>query len=107
MPSGIAAVTGALGHVRSGRVRWGVGLAFGIVGVAASLAGTAANRLVDADVLLLVFAGVILLAAAGMLAQSRSSTNPPPERRLVHSGVGGGPAHRPEKSLPPACWSAS
>lgn len=85
---GIAAVTGALGHVRSGRVRWGVGLAFGIVGVAASLAGTAANRLVDADVLLLVFAGVILLAAAGMLAQSRSSTNPPPERRLVHSGVG-------------------
>jgi uncharacterized membrane protein YfcA len=90
---GLSAVVGALGHARSGRVRWGVGLVFGVVGVAASFAGTALNHLVDPDVLLLAFAGVVLVAATGMLAQRRTaSAEPVPERPLVRSG---GPAVPP------------
>jgi hypothetical protein len=87
---GIAAVAGALGHARSGRLRWGVGLAFGAVGVAASFAGTAVNRLVDPDVLLLCFAGVVLLAAAGMLGTTRAAPGDTASaRRPARSGGGG------------------
>lgn len=70
---GISSVIAALGHARSGRVRWGVGVVFGLTGLGAGVAGTAANQLVDPDVLLLAFAGVVLLAAAGMLVNDRGS----------------------------------
>ena len=70
---GVSSVIAALGHARSGRVRWGVGAAFGATGLAAGVAGTAANQRVDPDVLLLSFAGVILVAAVGMLANGPSS----------------------------------
>lgn len=77
---GVSSLIAAFGHARSGRVRWGVGAAFGVTGLAAGVAGTAANRLVDPDVLLLVFAGVILLAAAAMLAGGRRATGDGPAR---------------------------
>lgn len=59
----VASLIGAFGHWRSGRVRIGQGLAFGLVGIAGSLAGTALNRRVDGDVLLLAFAALVLVAA--------------------------------------------
>ncbi len=74
---GITAIIAALGHARSGRVRWGVGVAFGVTGIAAAFAGTAVNQLVDPDVLLLAFAGVIVVAAVGMLANSRGEGTAP------------------------------
>jgi uncharacterized membrane protein YfcA len=76
---GITSVIAALGHARTGRVRWGVGVVFGITGIAAGFAGTAVNRLVDPDVLLLAFAAVILVAAVGMLANSRDEDATPQE----------------------------
>ena len=76
---GTSSVIAALGHARSGRVRWGVGLLFGATGIAAGFAGTAVNQRVDPDVLLLAFAGVILVAAVGMLANEGPSA-PPQER---------------------------
>lgn len=95
---GISALIGSLGHARSGRVRWGVGLAFGLTGIAASFAGTAVNRLVDPNVLLLAFAALVLVAAAGMFAKSRA-TAPAKERILV--APGGSPAtHPPRPSRP-------
>lgn len=60
---GVAALIGAHGHWRSGRVRVGAGLAFGLVGIGGSLAGSALNRRLDGDVLLLAFAALILVAA--------------------------------------------
>jgi len=60
---GTASLIGAYGHWRSGRVRVQAGLMFGLVGVAGSLAGSALNRRLDGDVLLLGFAGLILVAA--------------------------------------------
>ena len=63
MVVGIAAAVGAIGHWRKGRVRLGAGLAFGLVGIGGSLAGSALNRRLDGDILLLAFAGLILVAA--------------------------------------------
>ena len=67
---GVTAITGTAGHARAGRVRWGAGLVFGIVGAAGSLLGSVLNRLVDPDVLLLGFAGLMALTAAAMLQRS-------------------------------------
>ena len=84
---GISALIGALGHHRSGRVRWGTGVAFGITGIAASFAGTAANRLVQPDVLLLAFAVLIVVAAAGMFSKSGTAAQrKDPARALVPAG---------------------
>jgi uncharacterized protein len=92
---GITSVIAALGHARSGRVRWGVGVAFGVTGIAAGFAGTAVNRLVDPDVLLLAFAAVIVVAAVGMLAHSRGEEPTPqggdaplPARRWTPGRIG-------------------
>ncbi len=60
---GVASLIGAYGHWRAGRVRVAQGLMFGFVGIAGSLAGSALNRRLDGDVLLLGFAGLILVAA--------------------------------------------
>ena len=87
---GIAAVAGVLGHARSGRVRWAVGAVFGVVGIGASFGGTVLNRLVDPDVLLLAFSGVVLIAAAGMLMKTRRPHDEPAgQQPLVHSGGAG------------------
>ncbi|WP_236826651.1 MULTISPECIES: sulfite exporter TauE/SafE family protein [unclassified Blastococcus] len=92
---GITSAIAALGHARSGRVRWGVGVAFGITGIAAGFAGTVVNRLVDPDVLLLGFATVIVVAAVGMLASSGDETlpreegdAPQPARRRTAGWIG-------------------
>ncbi|MDP9442552.1 MAG: sulfite exporter TauE/SafE family protein [Actinomycetota bacterium] len=69
---GISSLIAAFGHARSGRMRWGVGVVFGVTGIPAGFAGTAANQLVHPDVLLLAFSGVIVIAAVGMLTKSRS-----------------------------------
>ena len=119
---GISALVGALGHARSGRVRWGVGVAFGVVGIAASYAGTALNRLVDPHVLLLAFAVVVLAAATGMLGNTaKRADRPATERQRVHAGskpdrappaAGDGPrgtssASAPETSRSGRRWSAA
>lgn len=66
---GATALAAAVGHARAGRVRWATGLSVGAAGVLASYAGTAANRAVDPDVLLLAFAGLVAVAAVAMLAR--------------------------------------
>jgi uncharacterized protein len=71
---GVASIVGAVGHWRHGRVRLGAGLVFGLLGVAGSLAGSALNRRLDGDVLLLAFAGLILVAAWRIVAGCPSCT---------------------------------
>jgi uncharacterized membrane protein YfcA len=66
---GITALVATFGHARSGHVRWRSGLLLAAAGVPASLGGTALNRLVSENVLLLAFAVLMLVAAVGMLIQ--------------------------------------
>ncbi len=63
---GVAALMGMGSHWRAGRVRLGAGLLFGGVGIGGSLVGTALNRQVDPDLLLLAFSGVMVIAGAAM-----------------------------------------
>ena len=54
--------------------------AFGLIGTAASLAGTRLNHTVDPQILLLAFAGLMVIAAAAMLARSRQDSQASPSR---------------------------
>ena len=85
---GLSALVGAAGHQRAGRVRIGVGVAFGAVGAGGSLAGSALNRTVEPDLLLLAFAGLLVVAAWRMLLECPSCTREG-EQRAVGSNPGG------------------
>ena len=58
-----ASVFGLVGHWRSGRVRVLPGIIFGLVGIGGSVAGTALNRRLDENALLVGFSVLILVVA--------------------------------------------
>ena len=64
---GVASLVGLRPHLRGGRVRIATGLAFGAAGIPGSLLGSALNRRLDPDLLLLGFATLVLVAAWRML----------------------------------------
>jgi uncharacterized membrane protein YfcA len=64
---GGAALVGMGAHWRAGRVRVGTGVMFGLMGVGGSIVGTAINRQLDPNVLLLGFSGLVVIAAWRML----------------------------------------
>jgi uncharacterized membrane protein YfcA len=71
---GIAALVGMATHWRAGRVRVGTGIMFGLIGIAGSLVGSAVNRHIDPNLLLLMFSGLILVAARRMRVGCPSCT---------------------------------
>ena len=88
---GVAAATASLSHARSHHTRWGAGILLALLGVPASLVGTALNRSVDPNALLLCFAVVMLLAAVGMLARARAVARASSgSRTLIDAGVATG-----------------
>ena len=72
---GTAALVGMGAHHRAGRVLVRVGVLFGLAGIPGSIAGTALNRGINSDVLLLGFSGLILIAAWRMVVGCPSCTN--------------------------------
>jgi uncharacterized membrane protein YfcA len=80
---GTAAVVGMVGHARAGRVRFGAGLVVGLTGIGGSLAGSALNRTVDGDLLLLGFGLLVLVAAWRMITGCPSCTRVGEERALT------------------------
>ena len=83
---GLAALVGMGDHWRAGRVRPGIGVVFGVAGLGGSIAGSALNRHLDPNVLLLAFAALVLVAAWRMLAGCPSCTNAGEDRALVKGG---------------------
>jgi len=79
---GTSALVGLRRHARAGRVRFATGTVFGVAGLGGSLAGTALNRRLDDDVLLLAFSGLIVIAAWRMLTACPSCTRSGEEREL-------------------------
>ena len=71
---GSASLIGMMTHRRAGRVRVGTGIAFGLTGVGGSLAGSAINRQLNPNLLLLGFAGLVCVAAWRMLTGCPSCT---------------------------------
>lgn len=79
---GIASAIGIVPHWRAGRVRLGTGLMFGLVGIGGSLAGSALNRRLDPDVLLLGFSVLVVIAAWRMLTACPTCTKVGEEHEL-------------------------
>jgi uncharacterized protein len=71
---GVAAVASVVGHWRAGRVMAGPGTVVGLAGVGGSFAGSALNRGLDPDVLLLAFSALVLVAAWRMVTGCPSCT---------------------------------
>ena len=80
---GTAALTGLGVHRRAGRVRVATGTFFGLTGIGGSLVGTALNRRLDPNVLLLAFSGLIAVAAWRMLTACPTCTRVGEERELA------------------------
>lgn len=90
---GLAALAGMGDHWSAGRVRLGTGVVFGAAGIGGSLLGSAVNRSLDPDLLLLAFSGLILLAAWRMLVGCPTCTRAGERREqaaVEASGIGGG-----------------
>ena len=87
---GVASLLGAAGHWRSGRVRVVPAVVFGVVGIPGSIAGSALNRRLDPDMLLLAFSGLILVAAWRMVVGCPSCTRSGERRAIEEDGRQGG-----------------
>lgn len=79
---GAASIWGLRGHFRAGRVRAVTGTIFGVTGIGGSLAGSALNRRIDPNVLLLAFSGLIIVAAWRMLTACPTCTHAGEAREL-------------------------
>lgn len=79
---GTAAIWGLRGHFRAGRVRAATGAIFGATGIGGSLAGSALNRRIDPNVLLLAFSGLIVVAAWRMLVACPTCTRAGEARQM-------------------------
>lgn len=73
---GLAALVALVPHARRGNVRFGQGLAFGALGIAGSLAGSALSARVPPAVLLTAFAALLTVVGALMLRRAVSPTPP-------------------------------
>jgi uncharacterized membrane protein YfcA len=83
---GTAAVVGMVGHARAGRVRFRAGVVVGVTGIGGSLAGSALNRNIDGDLLLLGFGLLVLVAAWRMITGCPSCTRVGEELALAQGG---------------------
>ncbi len=84
---GLASLVGMTEHLRAGRVEVRAGLLFGIAGIGGSFAGSALNRGLDPDVLLLAFSGLILVAAWRMLTGCPSCTKVGADVAIAEGGA--------------------
>jgi uncharacterized protein len=83
---GLAAVIGAVTHARAGRARVRTGLAFGLLGVAGSYAGSLASAAVPARFLLAGFGLLMLAVAAAMLLRRRAAGRARPPGHHLRPG---------------------
>ncbi len=70
---GSSALFGTFAHHRFRRVEWRVGLSIGAISILGSLVGTHLNRLIDPNLLLLLFAALMFAVAVTMAVRSRTS----------------------------------
>ena len=85
---GTAALVGMVGHFRAGRVHLWAGFAFGLVGIGGSFLGSALNRDIPGNVLLLAFSGLILVAAWRMHQHHTETLCHAKERAATHWATG-------------------
>ncbi|PYF99322.1 hypothetical protein SAMN05216184_10731 [Georgenia satyanarayanai] len=74
---GATSVVSLLPHARRGNVLWRGGLVFGLLGVVGALGGARLAALVDADLLMVLLAGLLLVVSAVMLRRSLAERRRP------------------------------
>lgn len=74
-------------HARAGRVRWQLGLRFGLASMVGAYVGGRLGKLVPPTLLLVLFAIVMVVAAVAMLRRRSSSATPPEPRTGMVAGV--------------------
>jgi uncharacterized membrane protein YfcA len=79
---GLAAAVGMVAHYRAGRVRVGIGAAFGLAGVGGSVAGSALNGHLDPNLVLLAFSALVMIAAWRMVIGCPTCTRVGESREL-------------------------
>jgi uncharacterized membrane protein YfcA len=79
---GAAALVGAADHARVGTVRIKTAVPFGLAGAAGAIGGSALNRLVGGDGILLAFAALLLLAASAIQRQQPAHPKPVRHRHV-------------------------
>ncbi len=100
-----AAVAGVITHARAGRVRWGAGAAFGLLGIGGSYAGSRASAAVPPHVLLAGFSLLMLAAAGAMIVRRRGRRQPATAAHTVQTATVAAPA--PTALLTPAAAPAA
>lgn len=85
---GLVSLGGMVAHWRSGRVRVGTGIAFGLAGILGSLGGSYLNRAVDSNILLLAFAGLMVVAAWTMVRTSEAKPSVPTSTSAMRGRAG-------------------
>lgn len=80
---GVAAAVGLIPHIRGGRVKVGLGVAFGLAGIPGSLLGSTLNKQMNPDLLLLGFSVLVLVAAWRMVTACPTCTKVGEERVLA------------------------
>ncbi len=78
----ITALIGIIPHWRAGHVRLAAGTVFGLAGIGGSLVGSAWNKSVNADVLLLAFSVLMLVAAYAMWRRLQRQAAAPAARSV-------------------------
>jgi uncharacterized membrane protein YfcA len=84
-----ASLVGAYRHWREGRVQLGTATVVGLAGIGGSLVGSAINRGLDPDLLLLGFAGLVAVAAWRMVVGCPTCTRTG-EERVIDASDGAG-----------------
>ncbi|MBW4029248.1 MAG: sulfite exporter TauE/SafE family protein [Acidobacteria bacterium] len=74
---GSSALFGTFAHHRFRRVQWKVGLSIGAISIVGSVAGTRLNKMIDPNLLLLLFAMLMFTVAIMMVVRSRKSPPSP------------------------------
>lgn len=88
---GVTSLVGTIAHARAGRVRWKVGLLFGVVGMLGATLGGQVAASIAGPVLLILFAGIMLATAGAMMRGRREPTSTVASRDLSiakASGIG-------------------
>ena len=98
---GAASLVGAYRHWRAGRVQLGTAAVVGLAGIGGSLVGSAINRGLDPDLLLLGFAGLVAVAAWRMVVGCPTCTRTGEERVIdAPDGSGGSTTTLTKTRLP-------
>lgn len=95
---GTAAIVGLGNHWRAGRVRVKTGVVFGLAGIGGSLGGSALNRHLDANLLLLGFSGLVLVAAWRMIVSCPTCTRIGEAAVTAAPNAAGSPVQLPSRA---------